>query len=59
MICPKCSSSDSSCRDTRQRGDVRWRRYQCRNCRTYYETIERVITNQTQYIDNFISKTQK
>ena len=51
MKCPRCGENNSTVKDTRQRGAVRWRRYQCRSCRTYYETIELVTDRPNQYID--------
>lgn len=41
MKCPRCGSYDSTCKDSRQRGWIRWRRYKCRTCWTYFETEER------------------
>ena len=39
MICPYCSSK-TICVDSRQRGEIRWRRYSCRVCREQFETNE-------------------
>ena len=50
MRCPKCKSDNSICKDSRQRGDHRWRRYFCRSCKTIYETTERVAATYTQNV---------
>lgn len=43
MICPKCGANQSTCKESRQRGTARWRRYKCNACKTIYETTERVL----------------
>ena len=43
MICPRCKADQSTCVDSHQRGQLRYRRYRCNACRTTYHTIEDVL----------------
>ena len=44
MICPYCGADQSSCIDSRQRGLVRIRRYDCAACGERYYTREKTVT---------------
>ena len=42
MICPHCGSKKSRCLDSRQIGNIRQRRYECRSCGERFNTTESI-----------------
>lgn len=40
MICPKCNSDNTICKNSRANGTYRRRRYQCHNCNNAFSTKE-------------------
>lgn len=43
MKCPHCPDTNAVCKDTRQHGDLRRRRYRCEYCGVRFTTIEMVV----------------
>ena len=48
MRCPNCASYQTKCKDSRQAGDIRRRRYICNDCGTRFDTGEEICLSPAQ-----------